>query len=97
MRCAASRAANIAIHEYTAAHPDEVAQWYADNSQAGHDRRRALADDLGSLVFHNHPVGKELVRQIQASYEDLKLTKVIDPDTDPAEIARRVTIDILAA
>ena len=88
--------ANLAIHEYTAAHPDEVAQWYADNLKPGMTAE-ALADDLGSMVFHNHPVGKELVKQIQASYEDLKLTKVIDPDTDPAEIAQRVTIDILAA
>ena len=88
--------ANLAIHEYTAAHPDEVAKWYADNLKPGMTAE-ALADDLGSLVFHNHPVGKELVKQIQASYEDLKLTKVIDPETDPAEIAQRVTVDILAA
>ena len=56
----------------------------------------ALADDLGSMVFHNHPVGKALTDQIAASITDLKLTKVIDPSTDAAELARHVTVDILA-
>ena len=88
-------AANLEIHDYTASHPDEVAQWYADNLKPG----MSVADltaDLGSMVFHNHPVGAALTEQIAASIDDLKLTKVIDPTTDAAELARHVTVDILA-
>ena len=88
-------AANLEIHDYTAAHPDEVAQWYFDNLKPGM-LVADLRDDLASLVFHNHPVGQALTDQIQASIEDLKLTKVIDPSTDAADLARHVTIDILA-
>ena len=57
--------ANIEIHEYTAAHPDEVAQWYFDNLKPGGPRREDLTDDLGSLVYHNHPIGQALVDQIR--------------------------------
>lgn len=86
--------ANLEIHDYTAAHPDEVAQWYFDNLKPGMSVED-LRDDLASMVFHNHPIGKELVEQIRLSFEDLKLTKVIEPDTDAGEIASRVTINIL--
>ncbi len=87
--------ANLEIHDYTAAHPDEVAQWYFDNLKPGMPVED-LRDDLASMVFHNHPVGKALTDQIQVSIEDLKLTKVIDPTTDAADLARHVTLDILA-
>lgn len=59
-------AANLEIHDYTAAHPDEVAQWYFDNLKPGMPVED-LRDDLASMVFHNHPVGKALTDQIQAS------------------------------
>ena len=88
-------AANLEIHDYTASHPDEVAQWYFDNLKPGMPVED-LRDDLASMVFHNHPVGQALTDQIQASIEDLKLTKVIDLSTDAAELAKHVTIDILA-
>ena len=88
-------AANLEIHDYTAAHPDEVAQWYFDNLKPGMPVED-LRDDLASMVFHNHPVGKALTDQIQVSIEDLKLTKVIDPSTDAADLAKHVTVDILA-
>ncbi len=44
----------------------------------------------------DHPVGQELVKHIKLSIEDLKLTKVIDPGTDPEEFANRITLDIFA-
>ena len=88
-------AANLEIHDYTAAHPDEVAQWYFDNLKPGMPVAD-LRDDLASMVFHNHPVGQALVSQIEASTNDLKLTKVIDADTNAAEFAKRVTVNILA-
>jgi len=88
-------AANLEIHEYTANHPDEVAQWYADTLKPGMSKEDLTAN-LSTMVFHNHPVGKELVRHIKLSIEDLKLTKVIDPGTDPEEFANRITLDIFA-
>jgi len=88
--------ANLEIHEYTANHPDEVAQWYADNLKPAGLSAADLTEILRPLVFHNHPVGKTLVDQVEASIADLKLVKVIDPATDPRELANRVTVDILA-
>ena len=88
--------ANLAIHEYTAAHPDEVAQWYFDNLKPGMPAE-ALAR-RPRLAGVPQPSGRQGAgRADPGSYEDLKLTKVIDPDTDAAEIAQRVTVDILAA
>jgi NitT/TauT family transport system substrate-binding protein len=89
-------AANLEIHEYTANHPDEVAAWYAENLKPAGLSVADLTEILGSIVYHNHPIGAELVAQIQRAAEDLKLTKVLDASTDPAEFAKRVTIDILA-
>jgi NitT/TauT family transport system substrate-binding protein len=88
-------AANLEIHDYTAAHPDEVAQWYFDNLKPGMSVED-LRDDLASMVFHNHPVGQVLTDQIQASINDLKLTKVIEADTNAADLAKHVTVNILA-
>ncbi len=55
-----------------------------------------LTEILGALVYHNHPVGQALIDQIRIGAEDLKLVKVLDPDTDPKTFAERVTVDILA-
>ncbi len=88
-------AANLEIHEYTANHPDEVAAWYAANLPQSLDLKE-LAADLGSLTYHDHPVGEKLIEQIRLASEDLKLVRVLDPDTDPAEFARRITVNVLA-
>ncbi|MQT12017.1 ABC transporter substrate-binding protein [Segnochrobactrum spirostomi] len=89
--------ANLEIHEYTANHPDEVAAWYAENLKPGGLTAEELTQDLASMVFHDHPVGQALIDQVQASIEDLKLTKVIEPGTDAAALARSSTINILAS
>jgi NitT/TauT family transport system substrate-binding protein len=88
--------ANLEIHEYTANHPEEVAQWYAEALKPAGLTAADLTEVLRPLVFHNHPIGKPLVEQIATSIADLKLVKVIDPSTDPVELANRVTVDILA-
>jgi len=88
--------ANLEIHEYTANHPEEVADWYAKNLKPEGLSVADLTENLSTIVYHNHPIGELLVKQIEASIADLKLVKVIDPDTDPAEMARRVTINLLA-
>lgn len=87
--------ANIEIHEYTGKHPEEVAKWYLENLKP--DLALAdLSDDLGSFVYHIHPIGPELVEQVKWAAEDLQLIKVIDASTDPAELAQRVTANLLA-
>ncbi len=55
-----------------------------------------LRDDLAGLTYHDHPVGEALTEQVRIQIEDMKLIKVIDPDTDAAELARRITTNVLA-
>src|SRR3984957_20294163 len=88
--------ANIELHEYTAAHPDEVAKWYADNLKPPGLTEADLTEILGALIYHNHPVGQPLIDQIRIAAEDLKLVKVLDSETDPKAFAERVTVNILA-
>ncbi|MCA0431636.1 MAG: ABC transporter substrate-binding protein [Proteobacteria bacterium] len=87
--------ANLEIHEYTANHPDEVADWYLKALNPGLPRAD-LVEILAGIVYHNHPVGEPLIKEIKRAADDLKLTKVLDAATDADEFARRVTIDILA-
>lgn len=87
--------ANIEIHEYAAAHPDEVAKWFVENLNPGFPYED-IHEQIASWVLHNHPVGKELERQVKHAADDLALIQVLDPTTDPAELAHRVTVDILA-
>ncbi len=87
--------ANIEIHEYTAAHPDEVAKWFVENLNPGFPYED-IHEEIASWVLHNHPVGKELEGQVKHAADDLALIGVLDPTTDPAELAHRVTVDILA-
>jgi len=87
---------NIEVHEYTAAHPDEVAKWYAENLKPAGLTEADLTEILGKLVYHNHPVGQPLVDQIRWAAEDLKLVKVLDAETDPKTLAEHVTVNILA-
>ena len=88
-------AANLEIHEYTANHPDEVAAWYLKALNPGLSQQD-LTEILGSLVYHNHPIGDALVKEIERGASDLKLTKVLDPSTDPAEFAKRISVNLLA-
>ena len=88
--------ANIEIHEYTADHPGEVAKWYAENLKPPGLTEADLAEILGALVYHDHPVGQALIDQVRIGAEDLKLVKVMDPATDPKAFAEQVTVDILA-
>ncbi len=57
--------ANIEVHEYTAAHPDEVAAWYFEALKPAGLSLEDLNAVIGNLVSHNHPIGKPLVDQIQ--------------------------------
>ncbi len=88
--------ANIEVHDYTANHPEEVAQWYFDNLKPPGLSVRDLAEIIGSLTYHDHPIGQPLVDQIRITAEDLKLVKVLEPSTDPRAFAERVTVNLLA-
>lgn len=87
--------ADIEIHEYASQHPDEVAKWFVDNLNPGFPVED-IHEEIASWALHIHPVGKELEAQVKRAGEDLALIKVLDPTTDPAELAGRVTADILA-
>ena len=87
--------ANIEIHEYAAAHPEEVAKWFVENLNPGFPVED-IHEQVASWVLHNHPVGKELQDQVKHAADDLALIKVLDPTTDSTELAGRVTVDILA-
>ena len=87
--------ADIEIHEYASQHPDEVAKWFVDNLNPGFPVED-IHDQIASWALHTHPIGKDLEAQVKRSAEDLALIKVLDPTTDPAELAARVTVDILA-
>jgi NitT/TauT family transport system substrate-binding protein len=88
--------ADIEVHEYTANHPDEVARWYAQTLKPAGLTEQDLTEILGSLVYHDHPIGQPLIDQIRITAEDLKLVKVLEPSTDPKAFAERVTVNILA-
>jgi NitT/TauT family transport system substrate-binding protein len=88
--------ANIEVHDYTEAHPDEVAAWYFEALKPAGLSLEDLTTVISNLVAHNHPIGPALVDQIRKSSEDLKLVKVLDPSTDPKEFAERITINLLA-
>lgn len=89
-------AANVEIHEYTANNPAEVAAWYFKTLKPSGLTEAELTEILSTLVYHNHPIGDALVKEIQRATDDLKLTKVLDAATDAAEFAKRVTADVLA-
>jgi NitT/TauT family transport system substrate-binding protein len=88
--------ANIEVHEYTANHPDEVAKWYLDTLKPAGLSQQDLTEILGTLVYHDHPIGQPLIDQIRITAEDLKLVKVLESSTDPKEFAERVTVNLLA-
>jgi NitT/TauT family transport system substrate-binding protein len=88
--------ANIEVHEYTANHPDEVAKWYFDALKPAGLSVEDLTEILGTLVYHDHPIGQALIDQIRITSEDLKLVKVLDPTTDPKAFAERITVNLLA-
>lgn len=88
-------AANLETHQYTAAHPDEVAKWYFDTLKPGLPLD-VLTENLASFTYHDHWFGAQLRDEVRRGYEDLKLTGVVDASTDPDEIAARITVDIFA-
>lgn len=88
--------ANIEVHDYTGAHPDEVAKWYFDNLKPAGLSLANLTEILAALTYHNHPVGQPLVDQIEKTAADLRLVKVLEPTTDPKAFAERVTVNLLA-
>lgn len=88
--------ANIEVHEYTGAHPDEVAAWYYEALKPAGLGVKELTEVLAAMVSHNHPIGQPLIDQIRVSAEDLRLVKVLEQTTDPKAFAERVTVNILA-
>jgi NitT/TauT family transport system substrate-binding protein len=84
----------IDVHEYTAAHADEVAAFYIAKYKPAISQQD-LTEVLGALTYHHHPVGPALVKEAIASIDDLKLVKVLDPQIDPSAFATKITDNIL--
>ena len=83
------------MHEYVADHAEEVATWYLENLKPAGLSREDLTEVIGNLRSHIHPIGPTLVDQIRRTSEDLKLVKVLDPETDPKEFAERIVFNLL--
>lgn len=88
--------ANIEIHEYTATHPEEVAQWYLDALKPPGLTLEDLVAVIGNLRTHVHPIGQALVDQVRLASEDLRSVNVLDASTDPREFAEHITVNLLA-
>ena len=87
--------ANIELHELAAADPDRVADWFVKNLNPGFPLED-IRDNIASWDNHNHPIGKDLIDQVEWAANDLALIKVLDPTTNQRELAERVTVDLLA-
>ena len=55
-----------------------MATWYLKALNPGLSQADLTAI-LGAMVYHNHPIGDALVKEIERGASDLKLTKVLDP------------------
>jgi sulfonate transport system substrate-binding protein len=84
----------LEVHEYTAAHPQEIAQNYFDLYKP----KVSVADltqMISALPYHHHPVGEPLTRELALAIADLKLVKVFKPSVDPAAFAARISANVL--
>jgi NitT/TauT family transport system substrate-binding protein len=91
---AAITAALMEAQEWVAENPERAAAIFADLSKVG--TKEQLAAMLRTHTHHHHPVGVALTREITLFAEDLKRTSLLRPSTDPAELAARVCVDVLA-
>lgn len=85
----------IEAHEYTANHPAEVAHYYKETYKPPVSEEE-LAELLGVLLYHHHPAGKALEKEVALSIDDLKLLKVFKPDVDSAALAKKFTANVFA-
>jgi NitT/TauT family transport system substrate-binding protein len=85
----------LEVHEYTAAHPREIAQNYYDEFKPSVSVDD-LTEMLSALPYHHHPAGAPLTAEIKLAVDDLKLVKVFKPSLDSAAFASDITFNVLA-
>ncbi|MDO9713416.1 ABC transporter substrate-binding protein [Paracraurococcus lichenis] len=92
---AAARAITAALLEaqdWVHARPDEAAAIFAPYAKAPVP---ALAAMLRSHTHGHHPVGSALRLELAAYIEELKLVRVMRPNTDPLRLSERIFADVL--
>jgi len=93
---AAARALSTALIEaqdWVTANPDAAAAIFAPHARAPVEQLAAM---LRSHTHHHHPTGQPLRAELAAYIEELKLVKVMRPNTDPARLSERIFADVLS-
>jgi NitT/TauT family transport system substrate-binding protein len=91
---AALTAALLESQEWVATHPDEAGEIFA--AYTPNVKPAELAAMLRSHTHHHHPTGAALQSEIAAYVQEMKGVSIIKPSTDPARLASRVCVDVLA-
>jgi NitT/TauT family transport system substrate-binding protein len=91
---AAITAAIMEAQAWVAENPDEAAAIFAGFTKVA--TAEQLAPMLRSHTHHHHPVDGALKQEITLFAQDLKQASVLKSSTDPAQIADRVCVDVLA-
>jgi NitT/TauT family transport system substrate-binding protein len=85
----------IETHEFTAEHPDQVAQYYFDTFKPP-VTLEDLTELLGQLAYHHHPAGGALEREIANEIDDLKLIHVFRANADSKALAKKFSYNVFA-
>ena len=84
----------VQASDYVADNPNESAKVFSKYSpKVPADDLRAL---LGTLTHKHHPVGTNLLTEIEFYARDFRAVGVLKPGTDPAKLAKHVFADVLA-
>ncbi|WP_149538930.1 ABC transporter substrate-binding protein [Siccirubricoccus phaeus] len=86
-------AAILEAEDWVHANPDAAAEIFA--KYAPRAPAPVLAAMLRSHTHNHHPKGADLEADLAAYIAELKLVKVIRPNTDPARLAARIHVDVL--
>jgi NitT/TauT family transport system substrate-binding protein len=83
----------VQASDYVADHPNESAKIFSKYSpKVPADDLRAL---LGTLTHRHHPVGANLLAEIEFYARDFRAVGVLKRSTDPAKLAQHVYADVL--
>jgi len=92
---AAITAALMEAQAWVAENPDGAAEIFAGLNKVAPAQQ--LASMLRSQTHHHHPIDGALKQEVTLFAQDLKQAAVLRSSTDPAEIANRVCVDVLAS
>lgn len=83
----------VQASDFVADNPNESAEIFHKHTPkvSAEDLRKLL----GTLTHRHHPLGSDLVREIEFYARDFRAVGVLKPSTDPARFARHVFADVL--